>query len=58
MEFESVIGLETHVELSTKTKMYCGCAIEFGGKANTHVCPVCMGIERIISTQIVLEIIK
>ena len=31
MEFESVIGLETHVELSTKTKMYCGCAVEFGG---------------------------
>ncbi|WP_294377069.1 Asp-tRNA(Asn)/Glu-tRNA(Gln) amidotransferase subunit GatB [uncultured Clostridium sp.] len=44
MEFESVIGLETHVELSTKTKMYCGCAIEFGGKANTHVCPVCLGL--------------
>lgn len=44
MEFESVIGLETHVELLTKTKMYCGCAVEFGGKANTHVCPVCMGL--------------
>ncbi len=44
MEFESVIGLETHVELLTKTKMYCGCAIEFGGMANTHVCPVCLGL--------------
>ena len=44
MEFESVIGLETHVELLTNTKMYCGCAVEFGGKANTHVCPVCLGL--------------
>lgn len=44
MEFESVIGLEVHCELSTKTKIYCGCTTEFGGKANTHVCPVCMGL--------------
>lgn len=44
MEFESVIGLETHVELLTKTKMYCGCTTEFGGKVNTHVCPVCLGL--------------
>lgn len=44
MEFESVIGLEVHVELSTKTKIFCGCSTEFGGKANTHVCPICMGL--------------
>ncbi len=44
MEFESVIGLEVHVELLTKTKMYCGCTTEFGGKSNTHVCPVCLAL--------------
>lgn len=44
MEFEAVIGLEVHAELSTKTKIYCGCTTEFGGKSNTHVCPVCLGL--------------
>jgi aspartyl-tRNA(Asn)/glutamyl-tRNA(Gln) amidotransferase subunit B len=44
MEFESVIGLEVHAELLTKTKIYCGCTTEFGGKPNTHVCPVCLGL--------------
>ncbi|MDT8715399.1 Asp-tRNA(Asn)/Glu-tRNA(Gln) amidotransferase subunit GatB [Clostridium sp. 19966] len=44
MDFETVIGLEVHVELSTKTKIYCGCTTEFGGKANTHVCPICMAL--------------
>ncbi|AGX41436.1 Asp-tRNA(Asn)/Glu-tRNA(Gln) amidotransferase subunit GatB [Clostridium saccharobutylicum] len=44
MEFESVIGLEVHAELLTKTKIYCGCTTEFGGKANTHVCPICLGL--------------
>lgn len=44
MEFEAVIGLEVHVELATKTKIYCGCTTEFGGKPNTHVCPICMGL--------------
>jgi len=38
-----VIGLETHVELSTKTKIFCGCTTEFGGEPNTHCCPVCTG---------------
>ena len=38
-----VIGLETHVELSTKTKIFCGCTTQFGGEANTHCCPVCTG---------------
>ncbi|NFH69961.1 Asp-tRNA(Asn)/Glu-tRNA(Gln) amidotransferase subunit GatB [Clostridium botulinum] len=44
MEFESVIGLEVHAELLTNTKIYCGCTTEFGGKPNTHVCPVCLGL--------------
>lgn len=44
MEYEVVIGLEVHTELSTKTKIYCGCTTEFGGQPNTHVCPVCMGL--------------
>jgi aspartyl-tRNA(Asn)/glutamyl-tRNA(Gln) amidotransferase subunit B len=42
--FEPVIGLETHVELGTKTKMFCGCPTDFGGEPNTHVCPVCLGL--------------
>ena len=44
MEYESVIGLEIHSELSTKTKIYCGCTNEFGGDVNTHCCPICMGM--------------
>lgn len=43
-DFEPVIGLETHIELGTKSKMFCGCSAEFGGEANTHVCPVCLGM--------------
>jgi aspartyl-tRNA(Asn)/glutamyl-tRNA(Gln) amidotransferase subunit B len=42
-EFETVIGLECHVELSTATKMFCGCVNEFGAPPNTHTCPVCLG---------------
>jgi aspartyl-tRNA(Asn)/glutamyl-tRNA(Gln) amidotransferase subunit B len=42
--YEPVIGLETHVELGTNTKMFCGCPIEFGGEPNTRVCPVCLGL--------------
>jgi aspartyl-tRNA(Asn)/glutamyl-tRNA(Gln) amidotransferase subunit B len=41
---ETVIGLEVHVELSTKSKMFCGCLNEFGADPNTHVCPVCLGM--------------
>ena len=41
--WETVIGLECHVELSTKTKMFCGCLNEFGAPPNTNVCPVCLG---------------
>lgn len=44
MEFVTVIGLEVHTELHTKTKAYCGCTTEFGGQPNTHVCPVCMAL--------------
>src|SRR5215831_2432940 len=42
--YEPVIGLETHVELGTTTKMFCGCRIEFGAPPNTAVCPVCLGL--------------
>ncbi len=42
--FEAVIGLEVHAELSTNTKIYCGCTTEFGGQPNTHVCPICLGL--------------
>ena len=42
-EFETVIGLECHVELSTETKMFCGCRNVFGAPPNTNVCPVCLG---------------
>jgi len=41
--YEMVVGLETHVELSTKTKIFCGCTTRFGGDPNTHCCPVCTG---------------
>lgn len=43
-EFELVIGLETHIELSTKTKIFCGCTTAFGGEPNTHCCPICIGL--------------
>ena len=43
-EYETVIGLEVHCELATKTKIFCGCTTEFGGEPNTHVCPVCAGM--------------
>ena len=42
--YEPVMGMEVHVELSTATKMFCGCANEFGAEPNTHVCPVCLGL--------------
>ena len=44
MTWETVIGLETHVELCTKTKIFCSCTTEFGGAPNTHCCPVCTGM--------------
>ena len=43
-EFEPVIGLEIHVQLKTRTKMFCGCELSFGDPPNTHTCPVCLGL--------------
>ncbi|MBU6347903.1 MAG: Asp-tRNA(Asn)/Glu-tRNA(Gln) amidotransferase subunit GatB [Actinomycetales bacterium] len=43
-KFDPVLGLEVHVELGTKTKMFCGCSTEFGAEPNTQVCPVCLGL--------------
>jgi len=43
-DFETVIGVEVHVELKTKTKIFCGCSTQFGGEPNSHTCPVCMGL--------------
>jgi aspartyl-tRNA(Asn)/glutamyl-tRNA(Gln) amidotransferase subunit B len=42
-DYEAVIGLEIHVQLSTKTKMFCGCSLSFGDEPNSHTCPVCLG---------------
>ena len=44
MDYEVVIGCEVHVELKTKTKIFCNCPTDFGGAPNTHVCPVCLGL--------------
>ncbi len=48
MEYEAVIGLETHVQLKTKSKMWCGCPNEFGAPPNTNVCPVCLGLPGVL----------
>jgi aspartyl-tRNA(Asn)/glutamyl-tRNA(Gln) amidotransferase subunit B len=44
IEYETVIGLEIHVQLATKTKMFCGCPLSFGDPPNTHTCPVCLAL--------------
>ena len=44
IEYEPVIGLEIHVQLSTRTKMFCSCALSFGEEPNTRTCPVCLGL--------------
>lgn len=43
VEYEAVIGIETHVQLNTATKAFCGCASEFGAEPNSNVCPICLG---------------
>ena len=48
MDYEPVIGLETHVQLKTKSKMWCGCANEFGAPPNSRVCPVCLGLPGVL----------
>ena len=48
MEYEAVIGLETHAELDTRTKLFCGCATTFGTEPNTQTCPVCLGLPGVL----------
>jgi len=48
MEFVTVIGLEVHAQLKTRTKIFCGCSTAFGAPANTHVCPVCLGMPGVL----------
>jgi aspartyl-tRNA(Asn)/glutamyl-tRNA(Gln) amidotransferase subunit B len=48
MNYEVVIGLEIHVELKTRSKIYCGCSTEFGGEPNTHCCPICTGMPGVL----------
>lgn len=48
MKYETVIGLEIHAELSTKTKIFCDCTTEFGGQENTHCCPICIGLPGVL----------
>ena len=48
MDYEIVMGLEIHAELSTKSKIYCGCSTEFGGEPNTHCCPICTGMPGVL----------
>ena len=47
-DYEVIIGLEVHAELSTKSKIYCGCSTEFGSDPNTHVCPICTGMPGVL----------
>ncbi|MBW1988878.1 MAG: Asp-tRNA(Asn)/Glu-tRNA(Gln) amidotransferase GatCAB subunit B, partial [Deltaproteobacteria bacterium] len=48
MDYEAVIGLEVHVQLSTRSKIFCSCSTRFGAPPNTHVCPVCMGMPGVL----------
>ncbi len=48
MEFETVIGLEIHAQLKTKTKIFCGCSTEFGAAPNSHTCPICLGMPGVL----------
>jgi aspartyl-tRNA(Asn)/glutamyl-tRNA(Gln) amidotransferase subunit B len=56
-ELEAVIGLEIHVQLATKTKMFCGCELSFGDEPNTHTCPICLahpGVLPVVNEQAIL----
>lgn len=48
MDFETVIGLEVHIQLKTATKIFCGCSTKFGASPNTNVCPVCLGLPGVL----------
>ena len=48
MQFETVIGLEIHAQLNTKTKIFCGCSTTFGAPPNTHTCPICLGMPGVL----------
>ncbi len=61
MEFETVIGLEIHAQMKTKSKIFCGCSTEFGAPPNTHTCPVCLGMPGVLpvlNRQVVENAIK
>ncbi len=61
MEFETVIGLEIHAQMKTKSKIFCGCSTEFGAPPNTHTCPVCLGMPGVLpvlNKQVVENAIK
>ncbi len=60
-QFETVIGLEVHLQLNTRTKIFCGCANQFGSKPNTNVCPRCLGLPGtlpVLNRQVLLSGIK
>ncbi|MFL6545483.1 MAG: Asp-tRNA(Asn)/Glu-tRNA(Gln) amidotransferase subunit GatB, partial [Candidatus Udaeobacter sp.] len=44
MKYIATVGLEVHVQLKTRSKMFCACPVEFGAQPNTHTCPICLGL--------------
>ncbi len=48
ISYKIIVGLEIHVQLATKTKMFCGCELAFGEPANTRVCPICIGMPGVL----------
>ncbi|RKY85988.1 Asp-tRNA(Asn)/Glu-tRNA(Gln) amidotransferase GatCAB subunit B, partial [candidate division KSB1 bacterium] len=48
MEYETVIGLEVHAQLSTESKIFCSCSTKFGAAPNTQVCPICLGMPGVL----------
>ena len=48
LRYKVIVGLEIHVQLCTKSKMFCGCAVEFGAQPNNTVCPVCLGMPGVL----------